>query len=47
MMTFASTPRETIQSHEGYELTVCDAHHDQWLAGRWIQDFYLDDGLDQ
>ena len=37
----------TIQSHEGYELAVCDAHHAQWLAGRWVQDFYLGDGLDQ
>jgi hypothetical protein len=37
----------TIQSHEGYELAVCDAHQTQRLAGRWVQDFYLDDGLDQ
>lgn len=32
----------TIRSHEGYDLAVCDAHQAQRLAGRWVQNFYLD-----
>jgi hypothetical protein len=36
-----------IQSHEGYALAVCDAHQAQRLAGRWVQDFYLDAATDQ
>lgn len=31
-----------MQTHDGYTLAVCDHHQAQWIAGHWVQDFYLD-----
>ena len=32
----------TIRTNSDYALAVCDHHEAQWLAGNWVQDFYLD-----